>query len=188
MDNKSKILDIAMKLFSDKGYDGTGIQEIVDKSEITKPTLYYYFGSKEGILKAIFQKYYDPFLESLERVCDIKNDITLSITEVFRAFFAYAQENPVFFRLSSSATYVQKDNAAHLTIEPYIVRINAILNKMFKSAGEYHGNMKGREKEYALSLLGTINAYLFLIINEELDPNEEVIYKAVRQFMYGIFS
>jgi len=188
MDNKSKILDVALKLFSDKGYDGTGIQEIVDKAEITKPTLYYYFGSKEGILKAIFQKYYDPFLENLEKICDYKNDITLSITEVFRAFFAYARENPVFFRLASSANFIQKDNVAFLTIEPYIKRINDLLNTMFIAAGESHGNMKGREKEYALSLLGTINAYLFLIINKELEPNEEVVYKAVRQFMYGIFS
>jgi AcrR family transcriptional regulator len=45
MDNKEKIMQCALELFANKGYDGTGIQEITQISEVTKPTLYYYFGN-----------------------------------------------------------------------------------------------------------------------------------------------
>ena len=34
-----------------KGYDAVGVQEIVDTAGITKPTLYYYFGSKRACWK-----------------------------------------------------------------------------------------------------------------------------------------
>ena len=46
IDNKKLLLDAALDLFYAKGYDAVGVQEIVDRAGVTKPTLYYYFGSK----------------------------------------------------------------------------------------------------------------------------------------------
>ena len=48
MDNIERILQCALELFYAKGYDAVGVQEIAQKAGITKPTLYYYFGSKYG--------------------------------------------------------------------------------------------------------------------------------------------
>lgn len=48
MDNRERILQCALELFYAKGYDAVGVQEIAQKAGITKPTLYYYFGSKYG--------------------------------------------------------------------------------------------------------------------------------------------
>lgn len=39
MDNKEVLLQVALDLFHAKGYDAVGIQEIVDKAGVTKPTL-----------------------------------------------------------------------------------------------------------------------------------------------------
>ena len=50
MDNRQAILDSALTLFYEKGYDAVGVQQIVDAAGVTKPTLYYYFGSKQGLL------------------------------------------------------------------------------------------------------------------------------------------
>ena len=46
MENREMIMRCAKTLFYAKGYDAVGVQEIVDKAGVTKPTLYYYFGSK----------------------------------------------------------------------------------------------------------------------------------------------
>ena len=53
MDNRSAILSNALRLFAARGYDAVGIQEIVDEAGITKPTLYHYFGSKQGLLESL---------------------------------------------------------------------------------------------------------------------------------------
>ena len=66
MDNKTKILKNAVKLFSEKGYDAVGIQELVSINKVTKPTLYYYFGSKEGLLKEIYKNYFNKFNNNLK--------------------------------------------------------------------------------------------------------------------------
>ena len=54
-ENKDLILNTAIRLFAEKGYDGVGVQEICVESKITKPTLYYYFSSKAGLLSAIIE-------------------------------------------------------------------------------------------------------------------------------------
>lgn len=46
---KRKIFDTSMKLFADKGYDATSIEEITATVGVAKGTLYYHFSSKEEI-------------------------------------------------------------------------------------------------------------------------------------------
>jgi AcrR family transcriptional regulator len=60
------ILRAAIKLFAKKGYEGTSIREIAEAAGVTKPMLYYYFGSKEGICKTGMQQFADEIAERLE--------------------------------------------------------------------------------------------------------------------------
>ena len=46
---KRKIFETSMKLFADKGYDATSIEEITATVGVAKGTLYYHFSSKEEI-------------------------------------------------------------------------------------------------------------------------------------------
>ena len=46
---KRKIFETSMKLFADKGYDATSIEEITASVGVAKGTLYYHFSSKEEI-------------------------------------------------------------------------------------------------------------------------------------------
>ncbi len=57
IDVKNRILSVSEELFALNGYDGTGIAQIAEKSEITKSLLYYYFDSKEQILEELFSNY-----------------------------------------------------------------------------------------------------------------------------------
>ena len=59
MDNREKILTNALDLFYTRGYDAVGIQQIVDAAGLTKPTMYYYFGSKRGLLDALLGEQYE---------------------------------------------------------------------------------------------------------------------------------
>lgn len=56
MDNREKILNCALELFHARGYDAVGVQEIAETAGVTKPTLYYYFGNKRGLLEALLSR------------------------------------------------------------------------------------------------------------------------------------
>ena len=50
---KRKIFETSMKLFAEKGYEATSIEEITATVGVAKGTLYYHFGSKEEIFNCV---------------------------------------------------------------------------------------------------------------------------------------
>ncbi len=52
---RERLLETATELFAEKGYAGTSVREIVDRAGVSKPVLYYYFKSKEGLFYAILE-------------------------------------------------------------------------------------------------------------------------------------
>lgn len=63
---RDRLLDAALRLFARKGFESASVREIVKAAEVTRPTLYYYFGSKEGL-----------YLELVERLCATVEDSIL---------------------------------------------------------------------------------------------------------------
>ncbi len=53
---KRKIFETSMKLFAEKGYDGTSIEEITASVGVAKGTLYYHFTSKEEIFNFLVEE------------------------------------------------------------------------------------------------------------------------------------
>lgn len=56
-ERKNEILDVAEKLFIQKGYDGTSTNNILENVGIARGTLYYHFKSKEDIMDALIERY-----------------------------------------------------------------------------------------------------------------------------------
>ena len=67
MDNRQLIMNSALTLFYESGYDAVGVQQIVDSAGVSKPTLYYYFGSKQGLLEALLNEHFQPMEQKTHR-------------------------------------------------------------------------------------------------------------------------
>jgi AcrR family transcriptional regulator len=52
-DTRTRILDVALELFSEHGFEGTTLQQIADRLGFTKAALYYHFRSKDDLLHAL---------------------------------------------------------------------------------------------------------------------------------------
>lgn len=53
---RCRIMQAAVEAFGRRGYAATSVREIVEHAGVTKPVLYYHFGSKEGLMKAIIDE------------------------------------------------------------------------------------------------------------------------------------
>ncbi len=188
MDNKNTIINVATKLFSQRGYEGVGVQEIVDTSGITKPTLYHFFGNKRGLLDTILKTNYSTFFDKFETASNYKGDIVLTLTQIFWAYFLFFKKNPEFFRLSLALTYSTLQSEGYLAITDYEQRIIKSFEQLFIIASTNHGNLKGHHKLFAISLSGLLNYYTLEIINEKIVVNDDFITKAVKHYMHGIYA
>src|SRR5262245_5441798 len=64
---RERILDVALELFLEQGYDKTSLREIADRLEVTKAALYYHFASKEDILLELHLRLHALGREILDR-------------------------------------------------------------------------------------------------------------------------
>jgi len=62
---RERILDVALDLFTEKGFDGTSLREIAERLGVTKAALYYHFASKDDILMALHLRLHDFGKEAL---------------------------------------------------------------------------------------------------------------------------
>jgi len=75
---RKKILASAELLFSQKGYDSTTMQDIMNESELSKGAIYHHFSSKEEILKAMISTAQTQINEYFLQIADNHN---LSVKE-----------------------------------------------------------------------------------------------------------
>jgi AcrR family transcriptional regulator len=66
-DTRGRILDVALELFSEHGFEGTTLQQIADRLGFTKAALYYHFRSKDDLLEALVM----PVLTDLDGLLDV---------------------------------------------------------------------------------------------------------------------
>jgi AcrR family transcriptional regulator len=90
----SHIARVAARLFAERGYDATSVREIVEAASVTKPTLYYHFGSKQGLAEALLTRPMNLFIESLsDLVANESNPIAL-LRRMFEAFISFTAQEP----------------------------------------------------------------------------------------------
>lgn len=188
MDNRTNILNCALQLFASKGYDGVGVQEIVDAAGVTKPTLYHYFGSKGGLLEALLAEYFDPFLISLEEAAVYRRDLPLTLNLLASSYFQFAEEKRMYYRMILSMWFAPVESVAFEVVSRLNDKQQDLLEGVFMQASRDYGYMKGRQRAYAATFLGMIHSYIGLALNGYVRLDDELVYRAVHQFMYGIFS
>jgi len=65
---RDQILDAALELFAERGFDGTSVQEIVARADVTKGAMYHYFSSKDDLLYEIYHELISRQLADQERI------------------------------------------------------------------------------------------------------------------------
>ena len=86
------ILDVALALFFEKGYDNTSIQDIIDGlGGLTKGAVYHHFKSKEDILSAALDRDNQALFDELRR---IRDDGRMTGAEKLQALFAASITGP----------------------------------------------------------------------------------------------
>ncbi len=89
-DTRQHIIHHASQLFYNKGYNSTGINEIIEVSGIAKATLYSHFKSKEDLLLAYIDAKDEALLENLSTFCNKKaqgKDRLMAVLEYVEMFF-----------------------------------------------------------------------------------------------------
>lgn len=126
---KENIIDCAISLFKEKGFQETYMEKIAEESDISKGTLYNYFQDKESILVAYFQTIIiDKSIDittSFNKIDDIKfrlNNILDCISNIFQKDMELAV---IYFRYRMQSFFNNNpfDNSDRSGLENLIVQV-----------------------------------------------------------------
>ena len=111
-ERREQLLDIGRRLFAERGLEGTSIEEIAARADVSKPVVYEHFGGKEGLYAVVVDREVERFLAMATRLLegdDKMEKFEVAAVELLR----YIQDNSDGFRIlvrdsnpsSGSGTY-----------------------------------------------------------------------------------
>jgi AcrR family transcriptional regulator len=71
---RERILDVALELFTEQGYEQTSLREIAERLGVTKAALYFHFERKEDILFELHMRLHALGRDGLDRLASLDND------------------------------------------------------------------------------------------------------------------
>jgi len=95
INTKEKIIEVSLKLFSEKGYEATVMEEIAKNVGIKKASLYYYFPGKKEIFKEVFNSVIEDYKSFVTELCKIEENssIKLKLKKIFREYVLYNKKS-----------------------------------------------------------------------------------------------
>ncbi len=96
---QERILTEATRLFAERGVAGTSIQSVAEAAGITRPTLVYHFGSKEGLRNEVLATLMDHWRNELPRIMAAASNSGPTVDALLGALFAFFRSDPSRARL-----------------------------------------------------------------------------------------
>ena len=139
---KRKIFEASMKLFAEKGYDATSVEEITATVEVAKGTLYYHFSSKEEIYNFLLEEGTKLLINNIDvKVSKLNNSIDkLRSIALLQLRVITKYQNLITIYLSQVWGSDQRNQKCQKYINDYISKINEIVEDGIKKGELKEGN------------------------------------------------
>jgi AcrR family transcriptional regulator len=181
----SKLLSEAIRLFAAKGYRATSTREIVEAAGVTKPMLYYYFQSKEGLLAAALDHFVEMFHGRLREVLARPLGPREVLVEFVWAHLEFCQDHKPLGRLFFALLFGPDDQKNLVDLSQYTEPGHELF--MTAIARALDGGLVRRESgdEFVMALHGMINIWIIASLNDEAQLTHDTAQRIVDGLLRG---
>lgn len=179
-ERRQQLIEIAKSLFAERGYEGTSIEEIAQRANVSKPVVYEHFGGKEGLYAVVVDREMSALLDGITSSLT-NNRSRVRVERVALALLTYVEERTDGFRI------LIRDSPAAITSGTYSTLLNDAVNQVSSIlAGDF--SRRGLDPElaplYAQALVGSVSmtAQWWLDVRE---PKKEVVAAHVVNLMWN---
>ena len=98
-DVEKTILGEAVRLFAERGFEGTTIQEVAERARLSKQNLMYYFPTKQALYKRVLDDVLDDWLARMASLADPSQDPADVLRAYVSAKLRFSREQPLASRV-----------------------------------------------------------------------------------------
>jgi len=96
---REQLLDVGRKLFAERGFDGTSVEEIAATAGVSKPVVYEHFGGKEGLYAVVVDREIRSLLDSITGALTSDAHPRLLLEQAALALLDYIETSTDGFRI-----------------------------------------------------------------------------------------
>ena len=186
---KEPLIKAARDLFSEKGFDGTGVDEIAESIGIKGPTIYKYFKNKEDLLKAVIDTAEDEYLKGMGANDNLPDRINSG--EDLKAYalksLDFTLKNDTAKKMRKLITMEQYRNAtlAKLTTRHQLTYLQDVYTAIFQKMMDRGQMVKGDAAIIALEFISPITIMVQLLDRQPRKKKEalQIVEKHIDIFL-----
>lgn len=186
---KEKIIYSAIKLFSERGFDGTSVDEIAKESGINKAMIYYYFSSKEGLLNSIIRKSVSEFSAIIDNL-DLKkySDFREFIKDIISKSIEYIDSKNDMIKVFFREGFIYGEKIGTTLVETISLVFDKVITKV-KSTFNLSDSISLIDQSILINLvLGYINFKYFMTNDENSKILKEEYIRRVSDIVIFLIS
>jgi AcrR family transcriptional regulator len=151
-ERREQLIEIARGLFAERGFEGTSIEEIAARAEVSKPVVYEHFGGKEGLYAVVVDREVRRLLDMMRE--SLQGGTARALLEqAAMALLDYVEASSDGFRILVRDSPVGSASGSFISIISDVAsRVEHILVEEFRSRGFDHEHAP----MYAQMLVGMV--------------------------------
>lgn len=187
---KDKILNAALDLFSENGYDGTSVDSIAEAAGIKGPSLYKHFKGKNEILEAMLEKVNDYYNERFVGFSNEKKDVKALIPESMEELtrmtltrIYFTMHDPIIQKMRKTIAIEQFRNErfAKLANLHHLEGLQEMFKKIFSAMMEANVLVKENADILALEYIAPVT--LLIQIFDRNPSKEKDVVRLIRNHL-----
>jgi len=134
-ERREQLIEISRALFAERGFDGTSIEEIAARAEVSKPVVYEHFGGKEGLYAVVVDREVRSLLGMMQESLTAGNP-RLLLEQAALAFLDYIEQSSDGFRILVRDSPIGSASGSFVSIISDVAsRVEHILAAEFMARG-----------------------------------------------------
>ena len=182
---RKKIVEAAMSLFEELGYDATSMEQIAEEADIAKGTLYNYFPVKEAIvnefMKRSFEGRHDERIARLQQLPDTRTRMVAIFKELIKGIARQKVlfEKYLIYRTRNIISFYPEDEE-----KGGLSRLGQVVIALGQQSGEIRGDLPPVVLE-DLFEFAMIEVIKYFYQDEDMTALNTVIDQCVDLFLHG---
>jgi len=179
-----QILDAALEVIVSKGYEGSSMSDIVEKSKLSKGAIYWYYGSKKEVYLALVNHWVHRYSPTLNLIIADDKPASFQLKELFKYFISqYETDQKVFKAVAVFWSLASRDNDFKEKFDKVYSEFLALIEKIINKGVESKEFKNIDVKIAALSIMVNIESTIWFTLFDDYGISATKYMKTITEFI-----
>ena len=179
-----QILDAALEVIVNKGYEGSSMSDIVEKSKLSKGAIYWYYSSKKEVYLALVNHWVHRYSPTLNLIIEDDKSASVQLKELFKYFISqYETDQKVFKAVAVFWSLASRDNDFKEKFDKVYSEFLALIERIIIKGVESNEFKNIDTKIAALSIMVNIESTIWFTLFDDYGISATKYMKTITEFI-----